>query len=81
MTEHMEDVDRDKLFEDYVVITITQVKNPEDSEDWECDLKAGWFRKSSFSHSVTGRFGKNKITGEWVATIMSWRVDGSPVPP
>jgi len=75
-TKFNEDVDRDKLFEDYVVITITDSTHPERNGNWECDLKAGWFRKSTthayFGNTVHGRFGKNKTTGEWVARITSF---------
>ena len=38
--------DYDKLFEDYVVISITEISNTKRRGDWECDLKTGWFRKS-----------------------------------
>jgi hypothetical protein len=70
-----EKVSFDKLFEEYVVIEIDNRKNPEHNGDWVCDLKAGWFEKSTatqyFANTVRGHFRKNK-NNEWVATIVSF---------
>jgi len=69
------DVEYDKLFEDRVLITIIRKSSPERSGDWECDLKNGWFQKSTshayFGNTVTGRFWKDRH-GEWNATILSF---------
>ena len=80
--EDYENVDFDKLFDEYVVIEIKNRENFEDNGNWECDLKAGWFRKSTsteyFSNTVTGRFRKDK-NDEWVATI-EWFEGGDRMP-
>jgi len=82
--------DYDKLFEDCVVITMTEVKNLfyRGNGNVECDLKTGWFRESGVTvyyfdsddfgrlfNAVHGRFRKNK-NGEWVATFVTYPIHG-----
>ena len=67
--------ENDYLYDEYVTIKIAkQWENFEFTQNWECNLKDGLFRKiegNAYSfNSVHGRFIKDK-NGEWIAIIVS----------